>query len=264
MPEGDSIHNVALALKPLLLGRDIDGGFTRAPNHELKPQLITHIEAYGKHLLIGFEDGWTLRTHLGMNGSWHRYRDKERWRRASWRARVLIRCKSTTVVCFSPAQVEWIGKRGRRANGSRWHDAVGPDLIGDFDISEVVTRCRTQTAPQTAMAEVLLNQRVASGIGNVYKCELLFLTRLHPLTPLGDVSDETLFDVYTKAGSLLKANVGHLRRQTTSLGNNPLWVYGRLGKPCLKCGGAILSDHLSDQSRITYWCPQCQPGQHHT
>lgn len=260
MPEGDSIHNVALALRPLLVDRNIDGGFTRAPNHELKPQLVTHIEAYGKHLLIGFEDGWTLRTHLGMNGSWHRYRGDDRWRRAGWRARVLIRCGSTTVVCFSPSQVEWISGRGRRANGSRWHDAVGPDLIGDLDISNVVTRCHTQACRQTAMADVLLNQRVASGIGNVYKCELLFITGLHPLTPLGQVSDETLFDVYAKAASLLKSNVGHLRRQTTSVGNNPLWVYGRRGKPCLKCGEAIQSDHLADQSRITYWCPRCQPN----
>ncbi|MBW3666865.1 MAG: DNA glycosylase, partial [Actinobacteria bacterium] len=104
-----------------------------------------------------------------------------------------------------------------------------------------------------------LDQRVAAGIGNVFKSELLFLERVHPDTGVADLADETLLDLGRRARRLIPANVGE-RRSTTgerSRGRET-WVYGREGKPCRRCGSPVEMGRR--QERVTFWCPVCQPA----
>jgi endonuclease-8 len=146
---------------------------------------------------------------------------------------------------------------------------LGPDLLGDFDATRALERVRDQG--NRPMHEVLLDQRVMAGIGNVYKSEILFLSALHPDTPASAVDDNRWRQLMDLARRLLKANIAEssgqgietyrgLRRTTGRL--NPedrLWVYSRGGQPCRKCGTAIASRKDGDDARVTYWCPQCQP-----
>src|SRR5262249_9056244 len=144
--------------------------------------------------------------------------------------------------------------------------ALGPDLLGAFDRAEVVRRTRLHT--REAIADVLLNQRVVAGIGNVFKSEILFLAALDPFAPVSALSEDALGRVVDVAKAQLDANVmarsqtlspAFGRRTTRSLDpNEKLWVYGRGGKPCRRCGTTILCKATGVDARLTYWCPTCQ------
>jgi endonuclease-8 len=145
---------------------------------------------------------------------------------------------------------------------------LGPDLLGDFDSDAALANIRR--AGSTAMHNVLLDQRVMSGIGNVYKSEILFLAGIHPDTPVTALDDERLRGVMQLARKLLLSNVEDtsgpgiatyrgLRRTTGRLKpEDQLWVYSRGGQPCRKCGARIASRKDGDDARVTYWCPECQ------
>ena len=111
----------------------------------------------------------------------------------------------------------------------------------------------------TPVVDLLLDQRVAAGIGNVYKSEVLFVTRRSPLLQLHDLTREDIYELYRTAGVLLNENLtGGVRRTRPDDGHGPLWVYGRAARPCLICGTAVRRDRLGRNPRSTYWCPGCQ------
>jgi endonuclease-8 len=169
-------------------------------------------------------------------------------------------------VCFNAKAVEWLMESGFRLADQRAR--LGPDLISEaVDVPALLERVRSLHTAETRLVDLLLDQRVAAGIGNVYKSELLFLGGYWPLTALGALSDTDLSALYVEASRLLRANLGGGPRTTraTTDGRGPLWVYGRLGQACLRCRDArIRRAPFGLQPRSTYWCPTCQPSGEHT
>ena len=169
----------------------------------------------------------------------------------------------------------WVFRRTARAELLRAIDLaqhpalsrLGPDLLDrEFDLAAVVRRARAREP--RSVGELLLDQRVACGMGNVYKSEVLFLAGLAPETPVSRVPDETLRWLYATARQLLQQNLGGWRRTTTRKvdAQHPLlrgeprtFVYGRAGQPCLRCQATVRASRLGDAARSTFWCPRCQP-----
>jgi len=270
VPEGDTLFRTAAGLRPYLVGRRVTAARTGGPG--AVPQVsrivgseITAVEALGKNLLIRFDNGLEVRTHLKMNGSWHRYRPGERWRRPPARARLVIEVPGAVAVCFDAPVVELLEQRAEAIHPSIGR--LGPDLLArDFDAAEALRRLRDPARAALQIAEALVDQRALAGIGNVYRSEVLWLERIAPSTLVADLDDETLSRLVATARRLLLANAERGRgpeRVTTGADRRafgPLYAYGRAGRPCRRCGTAIASTrHGRDLPRTTYWCPTCQP-----
>jgi endonuclease-8 len=257
MPEGDTIHRTAAALRAAVLGQPMTA--FEAPRlvgpRPSVGSVIERVESKGKHLEVGWDDGIVLHTHMRMSGSWHLYHEGERWRKPQKAMRVIIEVPGWQAVCFSAPVVETY-----RAKDYRRHPGVGglgPDLCkADADLAECVRRMGLCADAETTMDEVLLDQRVACGVGNVYKSEVLWAVGVHPFTPLGAVPIEVRAQLIETAARLLRANLRTSRRITTARGG--LAVYGRFGKPCSRCATPIEVRRHGEQARVTYWCPGCQ------
>jgi endonuclease-8 len=199
MPEGDTIHQVAAALRPDLVGRTPSRIDSRDPAIKaLTGRCVVDVQALGKHLLIELDGGVVLRTHLGMYGAWHRYRVGEPWRKRASRASLVLWVDDRVLVCFNAKELQCLTTGSFRWRDWRGH--LGPDLIDAvIDYAAIPVRARALLSAETPAVDLLLDQRVASGIGNVYKSELLFIHRVHPLRPLGDLSDNELCELYRTA-----------------------------------------------------------------
>ena len=262
MPEGDTIFRAAAQLRGALAGKTlVELEVRRDPRGRRGPEpgtTITAVEATGKHLLVHFDDGHVLHTHMQMTGGWHVYPDAStRWRRPAHTARIVLRVDDgTTAVCFGAPIVELRRERDERVTrATRMLDNLGPDLCAaEFDVDAALERMASVPA-ETELGAVLLDQRVAAGIGNVYKSEVCWAERLSPFTPIGSLDDATRRRIYETARHQLTSNLGTGRRATYGRG---LAVYGRARRPCPRCRAPIVSRR--DQSaRSTYWCPRCQP-----
>jgi endonuclease VIII len=261
MPEGDNVFRAATALRKALQGSTVIGfrsdvpGVLRAVEHKpVRGTRIADVEARGKHLLVRFDDGRALRTHLRMNGSWHLYRSGEAWRRPERNARAAIETDGGFVaVCFDAPVVEL-------ANGFGLRDLslLGPDATADsFDAAEAQRRLRARG--ELPVGEALLLQRALSGVGNVIKAEALFLARQDPFQRISDIADERLARIVAEAHRLLARNRESGPRTTRFTLTGPrLWVYGRSGKPCLECGATVRMRRQGTLGRSTYYCPRCQ------
>lgn len=260
MPEGDTIFAAAARLADVLVGRevvDLTGSHPglRENGRRLRRHTVTAVESIGKHLLIHFDHGWSLRTHLGMPGEWHVYRRGQRWRRTPGKARVVVTTAEHVAVCFSAPTVHV----GRTDAIAAQVDHLGPDLMKDgVDLDEIVRRAESSGA--ATVADLLLDQRVMAGLGNVYKSEVLFLEKTHPLTPVDSLRAGAIVELAERGRRLLRGNTGSRPRSTTGewRRGQRTWVYGRGGRPCRRCGTAIASDTHGDLDRVTYWCPRCQ------
>jgi endonuclease-8 len=219
--------------------------------------VIERVESRGKHLEIGWDDGCVLHTHMRMSGTWHLYRPGEQWRKSSKQMRVVIEVPGWQAVCFSAPVVETY-----RAGEFTRHPVVGslgPDLCkDDADLAECVERMGRYCEAERTAAEALLDQRIACGVGNVYKSEVLWACELHPFTPVGALDHEQRTKLIEKAAELLRANLDTPTRVTASGSPEGLAVYGRFGKPCLRCSTPIEVRKHGEQARVTYWCPTCQ------
>ena len=214
---------------------------------------VTGVDAVGKHLLVRFDNGLSLHTHMRMTGSWHLYRPGEPWRRPERLARAVLEVEGTVAVLFNAPVVEL--KRTAREG----LEHLGPDLLGDpVDLSRVVRRARSLPGA-VALGELLLDQRVAAGIGNVYKSETLWWLRLDPWAPQSSLTDEQLAELFEVAREALRSNLGSFERRFPGYG--PGAVHGRGGRACRRCGTIIRVRAQGEQARLTYWCPTCQrPG----
>ena len=270
MPEGDTLYRIAAGLRPFLVGRTVTVATARQPGPRaalLVGSTIESVESLGKHLLIRFSGGLELRTHLGLRGSWHRYAPGERWLRGPSRARIVIEVPGAVAVCFDAPTVELFETRAEPLH--RTLQALGPDLLGPqfdetADTAEAVRRLRDRDGAET-IAEALLDQLALAGIGNVYKSEVLFVERVDPFVPAARLDDETLACLVTTARRLLVANRDGGPRTTTAVAGEVrptgrLWVYGRSGRPCRRCGTLIRDLRHGRHNRRTFWCPACQPS----
>ena len=251
MPEGDTLFNTALALRPALLGESLTAVNIRARGmYRLRVgDTVRSVEAVGKFLEIVVERGLALRTHLHMTGVWHLYEQGERWRRPRHLARAVLETESHVAVCFAAPTVEV----GPAADDRLAH--LGPDLChADVDLDAVLERV-AGSDPSTEIAEVLLDQRLAAGIGNVYKNEVLWACEVSPFRPLADVDEPMRRRLYETAAEQLQANLGRWKRQTHPKG---LAVYNRAGQGCYRCFGRIRTIEHGDIGRRTWWCADCQ------
>jgi endonuclease-8 len=271
MPEGDTLARIAVALRPYLAGRVVTGARARLPGPQVSRivgQKIDAVDAAGKNLLIKFDGGLELRTHLGLHGSWHRYRPGETWRRPPSRAALVIEVPGAIAVCFDAPVVELFERRAEVVHPTI--SMLGPDLLApEFDQAEAVRRLREPGRAQTAIGEAVLDQRALAGIGNVYKSEVLFMEKVDPFAPVGTLDEATVGRVVGTARELLKSNANPeaaAGRTTTidlktgkRLAPSRLWVYDRAGRPCHRCGTLIrVESQGTELPRTTYFCPSCQ------
>lgn len=255
MPEGDTIWRAAARLAPVLEGRRLlRAELPRSATTGPKPGLgIERVEAQGKYLLVRFDDGSVLETHMKMTGSWHLYRTGERWRRSASTLRVLLEVDGWVAVCFAGPHVRY----HRPGSARQGPTHLGPDLTGpDPDLDDAVLRFARFAPPGTPVAVALLDQRICCGVGNVYKSEVLHACRINPAIPVEHLDHDVRAQLVATAHRMLRANLTRARRQTVPQG---LAVYGRGGEPCRRCGTPVRRMVQGEHARSTYWCPVCQP-----
>lgn len=260
MPEGHTILRTARSLAQWLEGRTVTAARTTAPPaqaavHRLVGRTVTQVEARAKHLLIRFDSGVTLHTHMGMTGAWHVYRAGERWRKPAHQARVVLEAGDRLAVCFNAPTVELLAKRGEELHPALAR--LGPDILAEPapDHAEVRRRLSARP-PETPIGQVLLDQQVVSGIGNIYRSEALFACKLHPAAPWSALDDRALDALLDAAARLMRAAV-----DGKDGGSRSYQVYGRAGRPCPRCRTPIATAKLGDPPRDAFWCPTCQ-GSH--
>lgn len=257
MPEGDSIASDAIRLGAVLEKQTIEAVYATAASvrkhsGRIVGSTVARVRSVGKNLIVDFDTGYSLRVHLAMNGRWIVLGVGDPVPGA---AKVALTTHEYHAVCLAAPTVE-VDRKGAI---ERTLESLGPDLLDkSVDISEVVARARNLDSEP--LGRVLLNQRIAAGIGNVYKSELAFLIGVHPHTILSELTDDQMRAIYERASRLLTVNVRRGRRITT--GNRSpggeTWVYGREGKACRRCSTRIAAGRLDH--RVSYWCPTCQVG----
>ncbi|MBJ44458.1 MAG: hypothetical protein CMJ80_14495 [Planctomycetaceae bacterium] len=259
MPEGDTLFRIAHQLRHSIDGRRIERALSplgRVVVDCIEGHTVTAIEARGKHLLIFLDSGDAIHSHLGMTGSWHVYAVGQRWHKSQELADLVLEFAELSCVCFHSKTLEKLSRTALRRHP---HLArLGPDLLGNqFDMDEALKRFRRRDDVPIGVA--LMDQTIISGIGNVYKSEILFLEGLDPFQDVSRLSDYQLRTLFRRAQYLLRKNVGRQPRRTR-FGHDGKrhWVYGRSGEKCLKCGGTIHMRRQGDLGRSTYWCPPCQ------
>jgi endonuclease-8 len=194
-----------------------------------------------------FESGRVLHTHMRMTGAWHVYPAGERWRRPGREARLVLEADDRVAVCFNAPVVELLAPRMAAVHPALRR--LGADILDpDLDVAAVVDRAAALPG-ETEVGDVLLDQSVVAGIGNIYRCEALFLTRTNPRAPISSV--RTLAEAVSVAASLMRASAdGH---------RTAPWVYGRTRRPCRRCRAMIVAARTGHHARTAYWCPRCQP-----
>jgi endonuclease-8 len=266
MPEGDTIYRTARTLRAVLLGREVTAAESVVPAvralgpGRLVGQTVSGVESRGKHLLVWFAPSdLALHTHMMMSGSWHTYRPGERWRRPPHLARVVLRTRDAVAVCFNAPVCELLS-RSQVERHPRLA-ALGPDALDpDPDLSEA--RRRLDASPGEEIGVALGDQHVLAGVGNVYRCEVLFLLRVDPWTRVTDVPPGDRDALLAEAVRLLRSNIdpGRPRRVTTAAParDGRVYVHGKAGRPCPRCRTPIRSARQGPLARVTYWCPRCQ------
>jgi endonuclease-8 len=273
MPEGDTIFRAARALDRALAGRTVtrfDSVFSKLnrvdDDRPLRGRTIDRVEARGKHLLIWFSGDLVLRTHMRMHGSWHIYRPGERWQRPHADMRIVIGTPDYEAVAFTVPVADFTTGHGLAADPALRD--LGPDLAADdFDAAEAVRRITL--LPDVEIADALLDQRAVAGLGNIFKSETLFAARIDPFARVGELSRDEIEKAVATGRRLMRANVTESHeglanystgRRTTRRADPSarLWVYGRAGRPCRRCGTPISRRKQGKDQRSTYWCERCQ------
>lgn len=279
MPEGDTIFRAARALNKALSGRVVTlFETTLAPLARInddKPvagRTVERIEARGKWCLIFLSGDLILLTHMRMSGSWHIYKTGERWQAARSAMRVVITCGDVQAVAFNVPVAEF--HTAQSLKRSENVPKLGVDVLSrNYSIDTAVRALqeRRHSHPDAEIGNVLLNQRVLAGIGNVYKSEIAFATGVNPFRTMQTASDRELERIAEIAQRYMQANIAEgtgegivtytgNRRTTRAMDRGArLWVYGRQGQECRRCGAIIEMRRQGTGARSTYWCPSCQP-----
>lgn len=259
MSEGDSLHRAAAALRTALLGKpttllEIEGLEGPRPR---TGAAIERIDRHGRHLEFLFDDGIILHTRMSMRGAWHLYHPGQRWSRRRHHARIIIETNEWTAVAFKPALVEsWrVFDQSRHPRAGR----LGPDLCATgADLHECAARLAHYDRPEATVAEAILDPRVMGGVGNVNRCEVLWMCGVHPWAPVGNLPRSTCLDIVVTAAALSRAvDTTRVRAAAPDVPEG-LAVYGRNGQKCARCGDVIRLAKIGEMSRLLYWCPGCQ------
>ncbi|MDP9460482.1 MAG: DNA glycosylase [Actinomycetota bacterium] len=259
MPEGDTVWLAAQRMNTALAGAVLRRGEFRVPQLatvDLTGATVREVVPRGKHMLIRLEDGRTLRTHFRMDGSWHIYRRGAKWRGGpAFSVRAVLATDEWECVGFRLHDMALVPT----SSEDELVGHLGPDVLSpDWDLDEALRRLRSDPDQQIGVA--ILDQQNLAGIGNLYKVEALFLTGVHPWARVADVPD--LAALVERARTLMLANRHHPEQSTTGVTRRgeDHWVAGRKGRPCRRCGTAILLGEQGPvtQERVTWWCPNCQ------
>lgn len=245
MPEGDALHRAARRLQ-VLVGEKVEvetphpQAQVKRLSEKLDGRRLESVEAVGKNLLLRFEGGLTLRSHLRMRGRW-----QVRPRNGASRGRpwLVLRGAEREAVLWNGPVLE-LHTRGVRT--------LGPDILAappDFD--SMLARFRLADQGR-AVGEALLDQRLVAGIGNLWKAEALWAAKVSPWCPLADVSDDELLATLREAERQMRNSLERGKHRGRA-------AYRRAGRPCPRCGTLIRSRGQGDANRIAYWCPECQP-----
>lgn len=247
MPEGDSLRRVALALRPLV-GQRVQASSPSARGRAtgvaaaVDGLVLEDVTAVGKHLLLRFEGGLTVRSHLRLKGRWRVLPVGAHVTGSPW---LVLRTPAGIAVQTNGPVLAVVPGGGRPR-------ALGPDLLDDdADVDALVARLRA-TGPGRPVAEALQDQRLVAGIGNMWAAEGLWAARLHPLLPVGCASDDELRLVLGRVRDAMRASVTGRRPAAA--------VYRRGGRPCRRCATPIVSLGVGDANRTAYLCPTCQPA----
>jgi endonuclease-8 len=274
MPEGDTIYRAARTLHRALAGKAVTRFETALPKlgrvNEDTPitgRTVEKVEAHGKWMLMHFSGGQILLTHMMMSGSWHIYRPGERWKTSPREMRIVIETADMIAVAFRVPVAEFHTEESlnRRPGLNR----LGPDVLGStFNSQDALTSLASR--PEMEIGEAVLSQSVLAGPGNVFKSEICFACKLDPFRKVGSFTAEELERVVETARSYMTANITETSgdkivtytgfRRTTGRADPyaRLWVYGRAGEPCRRCGTPIEVRRQGTNARKTYYCPHCQ------
>ena len=276
MPEGDTVFRTARALTRALVGRPITRFRSNYPllsrfddDTPLAGQLVDRVESRGKWLLMHFSGGGVLATHLLMSGAWHIYRPGEPWQKPASHMRIVIENSVCQAVGFRLP----VAKMHTAQSLARDHRIPHPDgdvLNPQFDAETVKQRLLARAREE--IGDVLLHQDVLAGVGNVFKSEVCFVCGVNPFCRVAALSREQISELIATSRKLIAANVledsgdaivtyrGRHRRTThASDPTASLWVYGRNGEPCRRCGERVRSRIQGPDARVTFWCQTCQP-----
>lgn len=249
MPEGDTILRTAERLRAALQGKRV---ISARPDflRRLAGTTVSEVKPVGKHLLIRFDNGLALHTHMRMRGVWQVHPRGQVARRPDWQLKAMLETDDVVAACFSAPVVELI----RDESAHIGH--LGPDILSPgWEVQDVLRRARK--CDDIAIAEVLLDQRVTAGIGNVYRCEALWERRIDPFRRVSMLRDDELAALFNTAREAMRANAGNDRnRRFPGYGKGA--VHGRAGRPCPRCGMRINVRAHGEHARLVYWCPRCQ------
>ncbi len=297
MPEGNEVHRWAERHEAAFGGRKLNvlpgpnGRFADA--HLVDGRELKRVHAVGKHLGYEFSNGLLLHVHLGRFGDWTeglgplaepkgalRAVLQRRGRRASAKGKGQPRSghylKDDGTQPFPPGDVDWAELRGPTDcsvyDQAKWEallrrigpDPLGEDATGHDDPRLAIERMRSK---KTAIGELLMDQSVISGVGNIYRAEVLFRHRVNPFAAGSELSEKTLRSIWKDLGPLLRAGMVDRRIVCTKRADRPSrkepaprgeehYVYRRHGKPCFVCGERILRRDVA--GRTLYWCPKDQ------
>jgi endonuclease-8 len=257
MPEGDTIAYAAHRIRPVLEGRVPDEIETPQPRHaldrwpsRLEGRAVTSVDTHGKHLFLRFESDLVLHSHLGMVGVWGVYGPGRRWGRSVRRAWIVLRSAGHEVVQFDGPLLELMTE-GRTRFDQRLA-ALGPDVLAEeFDHARFLGRLRGDDHTRF-IGDALLDQRNVAGIGNIWKAEGCWEATVDPWRRVSEVTDHEAVAIVdaVRPRMMRSATLGHRAIQAR--------VYGHAGRPCPRCGTAIVARGQGDANRTTYWCPGCQ------
>jgi endonuclease-8 len=254
MPEGDTVWHTADTLRRNLVGRTLTRCDVRVPRYatvNLTGQVVDEVLSRGKHLFIRVGPA-SIHSHMKMDGTW---RVGNRRTRVDYRARIILEAGDVRAIGVDLGVLEILDRDKDAAAVAH----LGPDLLGD-DWDPQVAAANLTTDPDRPVAEALLDQRVMAGVGNVYANELCFVSGHLPTAPVSAVADP--LRLVSRARDMLWANRFRWNRCTTgdTRGGQLMWVYGRAGQGCRRCGTPIASHSPTEGTteRVQYWCPSCQ------
>jgi endonuclease-8 len=258
MPEGDTVWRTAQRLNQVLAGHQLTRSELRWPGLstlDFTGHTTIEVISRGKHILHRLDSGWTIHSHLRMEGQW---RIEPPGTRPNAQTRALLATTDWTAFGQRLGMLDVV----RTADEHTLVGHLGPDLLGpdwNADLAAHNLSLRADT-----IGAALLDQTNLAGVGTLYASESLFMQRLHPLTPAATLTDAQRANLVERAHKLLDHNRHHALQSTT--GNRrrgeTTWVFGRPNQPCRRCGTPVETTTVGPPTRRRNlnFCPVCQAG----